>query len=128
MDARIDPLAVLGLSLGEAHVLRNAGGVVTDDVLRSLALSQHLLATRHVTLVHHTHCGIERLDVPRVTSELQELGGAVPPFELVTFDDAAESVRLSAARLRDNPFLRVDKIEGYVYDVATGELGAVDPL
>ena len=128
MDARIDPLALLGLSLGEAHVLRNAGGVVTDDVVRSLALSQHLLGTRHVTLIHHTQCGIERLDTARVTAELAELGGGPPPFELVAFDDAAQSVRQSAARLRDSPFLRVERLEGYVYDVASGALLDVEPL
>jgi carbonic anhydrase len=122
MDARIDPLALLGLSLGEAHVLRNAGGVVTDDVVRSLALSQHLLGTRHVTLVHHTRCGIERLDAARVGAELAERGGVPVPFDLPSFDDPADSVRATAARLRRDPFLRVEGIEGYVYDVDSGEL------
>jgi carbonic anhydrase len=128
MDARIDPLALLGLSLGEAHVLRNAGGVVTDDVLRGLALSQHLLGTRDVTLIHHTQCGIERIDVDKVGAELAERGGGPVPFELLSFDDPAESVRASAARLRANPFLRVDRVEGYVYDVETANLSAVEPL
>lgn len=123
MDARIDPRALLGLELGEAHVLRNAGGVVTDDVLRGLVLSQHLLGTRDVTLIHHTQCGIQGLDSARLHAELTELGGGrPPPFDLPAFGDPAASVRASAERLQVEPLLRVRRLEGYVFDVTTGQL------
>jgi carbonic anhydrase len=127
MDARIDPLALLGLSLGEAHVLRNAGGIVTTDLLRGLVLSQHLLGTRDVTLIHHTQCGIERLDAGALRSKLTDLGGGdPPPFDLPTFDDPAESVRRTAAVLRASPLLQIRRLEGYVFDVTTAELLPVE--
>jgi carbonic anhydrase len=126
MDARFDPVALLGLQLGQAHVLRNAGGIVTDDVRRSLLLSQQLLGTRDVTLIHHSGCGIQDLDEPAVTARLQKELGVRLPFRLGSFSDPAADVRASAEALRRTPYLVTRRIEGYVYDVDTGQLAPVD--
>ena len=127
MDARVEPLVALGLDLGDAHVLRNAGGVVTDDVIRSLAISQRRLGTEEVVLVHHTDCGMGKLTDEEFTAELAEAAGEEPGFAIESFDDVDASVRRSIERLRESPFLpHRDRIRGYVYDVETGDLREVE--
>lgn len=123
MDARIDVLPVLGLDLGDVHVIRNAGGIVTHDVLRSLLLSQRSLGTRGVILVHHTRCGVHGLDEAAFTAALEAEAGSAPPFPLHAFDDVAEDVRRSAERIRTCPWLpHRDVVRGFVYDVDSGLL------
>lgn len=123
MDARIDTLRVLGLESGEAHVLRNAGGIVTDDVIRSLCLSQKLLGTREIILVHHTDCGLQHVEERRFLSELEAETGVAPPWPVGAFANPYTDVVESMRRLRESPFLpHVDHIRGFVYDVATGRL------
>ncbi|WP_419840944.1 beta-class carbonic anhydrase [Candidatus Poriferisodalis sp.] len=128
MDARIDPIAALGLSIGEAHVIRNAGGVVTDDVIRSLCISQQLLGTREVLVIHHTGCGMCGLDATAFSDELHQRLGARPPWPIGSFTDAAQDVRSSLAALCASPFIEHDTaIRGFVYDVETGLLHEVAP-
>ncbi len=123
MDARIDVLAALGLSVGEAHVLRNAGGVVSDDVIRSLAISQRKLGTREVMLVHHSDCGMETISDDGFSTELQEETGLAPDFPIEAFADVEEDVRESIQRVRRSPFLpHRDEVRGFVYDVEAGRL------
>ena len=123
MDARIDLPRILGLRVGEAHIIRNAGGVVTDDVTRSLCLSQRLLGTREVVLVHHTGCGLHLLDEHRFLSELEAETGTRPSWPLDVFADPYDDVIESMRRLRSSPFLpHKDHIRGFVYDVADGKL------
>lgn len=126
MDARIDLFAALGLELGEVHVIRNAGGIATDDVLRSLVLSQRSLGTREVLLAHHTDCGLYGLDDARLLDELEAESGSRPPFVFGGFTDVDESVRTSVARVRAATFVpHRDAVRGFVYDVATGRLREV---
>lgn len=126
MDARLDMLRILGLHAGEAHVIRNAGGVITDDVIRSLCLSQRLLGTREVVLVHHTRCGLQRLDEQRFLSELEAETGIRPSWPLGTFTDPYANIVESMRRLRSSPFLpHKEHIRGFVYDVADGKLHEV---
>ncbi len=126
MDARLDVSSVLGLRNGDAHVIRNAGGVVTDDVVRSLALSQRALGTREIVLVHHTRCGLQGVDEDAFRRELREEVGITPPWSLEGFDDADEDVRQSMHRLHMSPFLpHKDHIRGFVYEVETGRLREV---
>jgi carbonic anhydrase len=126
MDARIDVAAALGLADGEAHVIRNAGGVVTDDVVRSLCLSQRALGTREVLLVHHTGCGLQTVTEDGFKAELEAELGVKPGWSVEAFTDPRADVRQSIARLRLTPFLpHKDHIRGFVYDVATGLLDEV---
>ena len=126
MDARIDLFAALGLALGEVHVIRNAGGVVTDDVLRSLVLSQRKLGTREVLVAHHTDCGLYGLDDDALLAEIEAESGVRPPFRFEGFDDLDESVRASVARVRAAAFVpHRGAVRGFVYDVATGLLREV---
>jgi carbonic anhydrase len=126
MDARIDIFAVLGLHLGEAHVIRNAGGIVTDDVLRSLTLSQLRMGTREVLIAHHTDCGLSGLDDDAVADELEAASGRRPPFAFGGFTDLDDSVRTSVARVRAAAYVpHRDAIRGFVYEVATGRLREV---
>jgi carbonic anhydrase len=126
MDCRLDVFGALGLKDGEAHVLRNAGGVVTDDVIRSLAISQRRLGTREVMLVHHTDCGMEKLDEEEFRAELREAAGAEPGFAIESFPDVEANVRESVLRVRRSPFLpHRDAVRGFVYDVATHRLREV---
>jgi carbonic anhydrase len=126
MDSRMDLFALLGLDVGDAHVLRNAGGVVTDDVIRSLAISQRKLGTRDIVLVHHTDCGMTKLRDDEFAAELEADAGERPPFAIESFRDPDESVRESIARLRASPFLAHDgEIAGFVFDVETGLLRAI---
>ena len=126
MDARVDPAKILGFELGDAHVLRNAGGVVTDDVIRSLAISQHLLGTEEIVLMHHTRCGMLGLTDQDLADRLEQSSGQRPPWPSHGFDDLDEDVRESKRQLVESPFIpRTANVRGYVYDVATGELREV---
>jgi carbonic anhydrase len=126
MDARIDPVRMFDLRPGDAHVLRNAGGVVTDDVIRSLMLSQRLLGTREVMLIHHTRCGAHGLQEEAVKNELQAEVGMRPPFALEGFADLDPAVRQSMARIRHSAFLpHRSAVRGFVLDVDDGRLREV---
>ncbi|GAC1595018.1 MAG: carbonic anhydrase [Candidatus Velthaea sp.] len=126
MDSRIDNFRIFGLDSGEAHILRNAGGLVTDDVLRSLVLSQRRLQTRSVILMHHTNCGLHGTDEPAFVAEIVADTGHAPPYEFGAFSDIDEAVRRALARVREHPFLpHRDDVRGFVYDVQTGHLREV---
>jgi carbonic anhydrase len=127
MDSRIDTFAVLGLGNGEAHIIRNAGGVVTDDVIRSLCLSQRFLGTREIILIHHTDCGLQKVDESTFRDELQAELGVKPWWSLETFTDPYEDVRQSIPRLTMTPFIaHKEHIRGFVYDVTDGLLHEAD--
>jgi carbonic anhydrase len=127
MDSRLDVFAALGLGNGEAHVLRNAGGVITDDVIRSLAISQRKLGTREVMLIHHTDCGMQKITDDGFRQELQEATGTAPSFAIESFGDVDGDVRQSILRVRRCPFLlHRDAIRGFVYDVDTHRLREVE--
>jgi carbonic anhydrase len=118
MDSRLDVFAALGLKDGEAHILRNAGGVITDDVIRSLAVSQRRLGTREVMLIHHTDCGMQSLSDDGFRAELQQATGVAPAFAIESFDDVEADVRQSILRVRRSAFLpHRDHVRGFVYDV-----------
>jgi carbonic anhydrase len=118
MDTRLDVYAALGLQPGEAHVLRNAGGVVSDDVIRSLAISQRKLGSREVMLVHHTGCGMQTITDDGFRAELQEATGVSPAFAIESFAELEADVRQSVLRVRRSPFLpHRDRVRGFVYDV-----------
>ena len=118
MDSRLDVFAALGLGDGEAHVLRNAGGVITDDVIRSLAVSQRRLGTRTVMLIHHTDCGMAKLTDDGFRAELAEATGVAPAFAIESFTDVDADVRQSVLRVRRSPFVpHRDAVRGFVYDV-----------
>lgn len=126
MDARVDVAAVFGLAPGDAHVIRNAGGIVTDDVLRSLLISQRLLGTTEVALLHHSDCGMTTFRDEDLAARVAEEVGQPLPFSLGAFADLEESVRHSIARLRECPFLpHRERIRGFVYEVETGRLREV---
>lgn len=126
MDSRLDVFAALGLDQGEAHVLRNAGGTITDDVIRSLAVSQVRLGTREVLLIQHTDCGLQKVTDDGFRAELQRLGGMAPAFAIESFTDVDDNVRQSLRRVRGSPFLpHRDRVRGFVYDVDTGLLREV---
>lgn len=127
MDSRLDVFAAMGLEDGQAHILRNAGGVVTDDVVRSLAISQRLLGTEYVMVVHHTDCGMQKLTDDGFRAELQADTGIAPSFAIESFTDVEADVKQSVARLRRSPFLpRIDRVRGFVYDVETHTLAEID--
>jgi carbonic anhydrase len=127
MDARLDVLSALGLSDGEAHVLRNAGGVITDDVIRSLAISQRKLDTREVMLIHHTDCGMEKIDEEDFRAELIDATGVAPTFAIESFTDVDADVRQSILRVRRSEFIpHRDNVRGFVYDVYTHRLREVE--
>lgn len=126
MDARLNPYGVLGLSEGDSHVIRNAGGVVTDDVIRSLAISQRLLGTTEIVLIHHTGCGMLTFHDDEVKAQIEADTGIRPPFALEAFPDPDSDVRQSIARIKASPFVPVkDSIRGFVYEVETGRLREV---
>ena len=126
MDSRLDVFAALGLGDGEAHVLRNAGGVITDDVIRSLAISQRKLGTRAVMLIHHTDCGMQKLTDDGFRAELQEATGVAPAFAIESFTDADADVRQSILRVRRSEFVpHRGNVRGFVYDVDTHRLHEV---
>jgi carbonic anhydrase len=127
MDSRLDVFAALGLGNGEAHVLRNAGGVITDDVIRSLAISQRRLGTREVMLIHHDDCGMQKITDDGFRMELQETTGVSPAFAIESFADVEGDVRQSIRRVRSSPFLpHRDVVRGFVYDVDTHRLREVE--
>jgi carbonic anhydrase len=126
MDARLNVYALLGLEEGQAHVIRNAGGVVTEDVIRSLAISQHLLGTSEIVLVHHTDCGMLTFTDDEVKADIESKTGLRPHFALEAFQDLKDDIRQSIARIQHSPFvLHKDSIRGFVYDVRTGALQEV---
>jgi carbonic anhydrase len=126
MDARLDPNGVLGISEGDAHVIRNAGGVVTDDEIRSLAISQRLLATEEIILIHHTDCGMLTFSDDEFKKSIQEDTGIKPTWAAEAFGDLDEDVRQSIARIKASPFIpNKDSIRGFVYEVETGRLREV---
>ncbi len=128
MDARIDIFKVLGLGNGEAHIIRNAGGVITDDVIRSACLSQRKLGTQEIILIHHTDCGLQQVDEAEFREELQQETGLKPSWSLETFDDPYVDVAQSIQRLNLSPFLpNKNSIRGFVYDVTDGLLHEVEP-
>ncbi|HEY2766603.1 MAG TPA: carbonic anhydrase [Pseudonocardiaceae bacterium] len=128
MDARLDPVELLGLRPGDAHVIRNAGGAVTDDVIRSLAVSQRKLGTTEVLLLHHTKCGMATFTDDDFWSELQEETGLRPTWAVETFRDAESDVRQCLERVRRSPFLtNTTDVRGFVVDIDTGRLTEVTP-
>ena len=127
MDSRVNVFAALGLRDGEAHILRNAGGVITDDVIRSLAVSQRRLGTRAVMLIHHNHCGMQSLTDDGFRAELQDATGVAPAFAIESFTDLDADVRQSVLRVRRSEFLEHhDAVRGFVYDVDTHRLREID--
>lgn len=126
MDARLDVYRLAGIQLGEAHVIRNAGGVVTDDAIRSLAISQRLLGTEEIVLVHHSDCGMLTFDDDDEKAKILADVGIRPPFALEAFDDPADDVRQSIARIQASPYLPSKNVRGFVYDVTNGRLDEVD--
>ena len=126
MDARLDPHRILGLEEGDAHVIRNAGGVVSEDVIRSLVISQRLLGTREIVLIHHTDCGMLTFRDDEVKDTIEADTGLRPAFALEAFRDLEGNVRQSMARIRVNPFIpHKDQLRGFIYDCATGRLDEV---
>jgi carbonic anhydrase len=126
MDARLNVYALLGLHEGEAHVIRNAGGVVTDDEIRSLAISQRLLGTREIILIHHTDCGMLTFTDDGFKKSIQEETGIKPAWSAEAFPDLGEDLRQSIQRIKTNPFIpHTDQVRGFIFDVATGKLHEV---
>jgi carbonic anhydrase len=127
MDSRMDIFEILGLGNGEAHIIRNAGGVITDDVIRSLCISQRLLGTREVVMLHHTDCGLQKVDEAEFRDELERELGVKPWWALESFDDPYRDVAQSMRRLKMTPFVpHRDHIRGFVYDVTTGAVIEVE--
>ena len=126
MDARLNPYGLLGLREGDAHVIRNAGGVITDDEIRSLAISQRLLGTEEIMLIHHTDCGMLTFSDDDFRRQVQQDTGVKPEWAAETFDDLDEDVRQSIARIKASPFIpNKESVRGFVYDVETGTLREV---
>jgi carbonic anhydrase len=127
MDARLHVEAALGLGDGDAHVLRNAGGAVTEDVIRSLMVSQRLLGTRDIAVIHHTECGMLTLREDDLKARVERETGIRPPFTLEAFDDLERDVRQSLARIAASPFLTPDEVRGFIYELHSGYLREVSP-
>ncbi len=126
MDARLNVYGILGLAEGEAHVIRNAGGVITDDQIRSLAISQRLLGTREIMLIHHTDCGMLTFTDDAFKRSIQDETGIKPSWSAEAFPDLDEDVRQSISRIKASPFIpHTDAIRGFVFDVASGKLNEV---
>src|SRR2546427_11913303 len=126
MDARLNPYGLLGLQEGDAHVIRNAGGVVSEDVIRSLAISQRLLGTREIVLIHHTDCGMLTFTDDQVKAQIEADTGIRPPFALEAFPDPDDDVRQSIARIQASPFIpNKDAVRGFIYEVEKGTLREV---
>ena len=126
MDARLDVHRILGLDEGDAHVIRNAGGVVSDDAIRSLVISQRLLGTKEIILIHHTDCGMVTFRDDDVKDQIFAATGIRPSFSLEAFPDVDEDVRQSIARITANPFIPNKQVRGFVYDVTKGRLREVE--
>jgi carbonic anhydrase len=125
MDSRLDLFGALGLNLGEAHLIRNAGGLASDDAIRSLLLSQRLLGTRAVMVIHHTRCGLETFEERALADVVETAVGTRPPFRLGAYRDVEEDVRSTVATLRASPFVDSTEIRGFVFDVDDGDLREV---
>jgi len=126
MDARLHVSKILGLKEGDAHVFRNAGGVVTNDAIRSLTISQRLLGTEEVILIHHTDCGMLTFKDDEVKDHIEKETGIRPPFALEAFSNLEQDVRQSAARIKASPFVpKTDKVRGFIFDVSSGRLNEV---
>lgn len=126
MDARLDVYRALGINEGESHVIRNAGGVATDDAIRSLAISQRLLGTKEIILIHHTDCGMLTFTDDDFKRSIQEETGVKPPWAAESFPDIAEDVRQSLRRIENSPFVtKHESLRGFIFDVATGKLEEV---
>lgn len=126
MDARLNPYGLLGLEEGDAHVIRNAGGVITDDEIRSLAISQRLLGTREIVLIHHTDCGMLTFTDDEFRRSIQDETGIKPEWAAESFPDVEEDVRQSLARVNASPFIpHKESVRGFVYEVETGRLREV---
>ena len=125
MDSRLDLFGALGLNLGEAHLIRNAGGLASDDAIRSLLLSQRLLGTRAVMVIHHTRCGLESFDGESLADEVEASVGVRPPFRLGAYRDVEEDVLATLETLRASPFVDATEIRGFVFDVDDGDLREV---
>jgi carbonic anhydrase len=126
MDARLNPYGILGLQEGDAHIIRNAGGVVTDDEIRSLAISQRLLGTEEIILIHHTDCGMLTFTDDEFKRAVQDDVGIKPEWAAEAFPDLDEDVRQSIARIKASPFIPTkDSVRGFVYEVETGRLREV---
>ncbi len=126
MDARLDVHKILGVEEGEAHVIRNAGGVATDDAIRSLVISQRLLGTQEIILIHHTDCGMLTFGDDAVKKQIEDATGIRPPFALEAFSDLEQDVRQSIARIKSSPFIpNKDSVRGFIYEVETGRLREV---
>jgi carbonic anhydrase len=127
MDARLNPYGILGLEEGDAHVIRNAGGVITDDEIRSLAISQRLLGTEEIILIHHTGCGMLTFTDDEFKQQLKSDTGEVPEWAVEAFTDLDDDVRQSIARIKASPFIpNKNDVRGFVYEVETGRLREVD--
>jgi carbonic anhydrase len=123
MDARLNPYGLLGLSEGDAHVIRNAGGVVSDDAIRSLAISQNLLGTEEIMLIHHTDCGMLTFSDDELAEKLEGETGQRPEWRALSFSDLEQDVREGIERIRSSPFIpRTDSVRGFVYEVESGRL------
>jgi carbonic anhydrase len=123
MDARLNVYGMLGLQEGDAHVISNAGGVITDDEIRSLAISQRLLGTREIVLIHHTDCGMLTFTDDELKQQIQDDVGIKPHFPMESFTDLEDDVRQSIARIQASPFLpHKDSVRGFVYEIETGRL------
>ena len=125
MDSRLDLFGALGLDLGEVHLIRNAGGLATDDTIRSLLLSQRLLGTSSVMVIHHTRCGLESFEEAALAREIESALGEAPPFRLGAFDDVEVDVRETVEALRASAFVDGTEVRGFVFDVDSGELREV---
>ena len=125
MDARMPLFPMLGLEVGDAHVIRNAGGVVTEDTIRSLTISQHLLGTREILLVHHTRCGLEGTDETAFADQVEAATGSRPTWSARAFPSVDDDVRESLQLIRDCPYLVSHDVRGTVYDVDSGRLREV---
>jgi carbonic anhydrase len=125
MDSRLDLFGALGLHLGEAHLIRNAGGIASDDAVRSLLLSQRLLGTRAVMVIHHTRCGLESFEEETLANEVEASVGVRPPFRLGAYRDVDADVRSTVAALKESPFVESTEIRGFVFNVDDGDLREV---
>ena len=127
MDSRLDLFGALGLDLGEVHLIRNAGGIATDDAIRSLLLSQRLLGTTSVMVIHHTRCGLEEFEEDTLQNELEAEFGERPPFRLGAYSNIDADVRATVDALRSSLFLKGTEIRGFVFNVDDGDLREVPP-
>ena len=126
MDSRLDLFGALGLDLGQAHLIRNAGGIASDDAIRSILLSQRLLGTRSIMVIHHSRCGLETFEEESLQAELEEAFGERPPFALGAYRDVQANVQKTVATLRQSPFVDTTEVRGFVFNVDDGDLTEVD--